>query len=190
MDIEPLRERPSPMKKPIKPHMPPLIKPGIAEKIVKVNSSTSFHRGPNRPGKGYRLVLFSLAASSIDILISVSIFSLLLSGLLWALQVNMQEFAAIFGGEAKTFFFFVFSCLAVAYKVTLRIFAGCTLGDWACHLRLGRMKDRCLRFYSLRVLCRAFLILATGVILLPLLSLISGQDLAGKISGLYLVTID
>jgi hypothetical protein len=74
------------------------------------------------------------------------------------------------------------------YMVILRCFLGYTIGEWACDLRLGRPHQFVQPTYPIRVLLRFLLNLATGMITLPLLSLIVGQDLAGRWTGVALFT--
>lgn len=74
-----------------------------------------------------------------------------------------------------------------AYLLVLRVFIGCSVGEWACGLRLGEPRHRLADDYSLRVLGRFLIVATTGFVVLPVLSLFTGQDLAGKLAGLPLV---
>ena len=75
------------------------------------------------------------------------------------------------------------------YMVTTRFFLGSSLGEAACDLRLGRPQDRLSSNYFAKVVFRATLIVLTGVFVLPALSLIFGNDLPGKISGVRLFSL-
>ncbi len=90
------------------------------------------------------------------------------------MNVDLQSAILVFGGYLWL------------YMVMLRSFLGFTLGDWACGLRLGAIEQRLGPGYSLRVVFRAGIFIATGIIFLPILSLIVGRDLAGQWSGLQL----
>ena len=63
---------------------------------------------------------------------------------------------------------------------------GNSIGDWACGIEVGSKAQRSLSGFPLRVVLRTGLIFLTGIILLPILSLLSGFDVAGRISGTQL----
>ncbi len=73
-----------------------------------------------------------------------------------------------------------------SYLTLCRIFTGATLGEFVFDLQLGTTGDYFNYNYSLKLLYRTVIILLTGVILLPLLSMILRNDIAGKISKLNL----
>lgn len=75
------------------------------------------------------------------------------------------------------------------YMITTRFFLGCSIGEAACDLRLGKPQERISPLYFLKVLVRASLVTATGLILFPLLSLILGKDVAGEVSGVQLFSL-
>ncbi len=148
----------------------------------------SFHRGPVRRNSR-QIVAWSVAALAIDLLVSlsaacflllasVSLNNVLLMGFSSFLRENFWQFSA-------GFVMGVFSL----NMLMLRIFLGFTLGDWAVGLRLGSLPQRLSENYGLLVLTRTVMILVTGGILLPLLSLVFGKDLAGKLTGLELTSI-
>jgi len=72
------------------------------------------------------------------------------------------------------------------YLLISRSFFGSTLGEWAFEIEVGTVTDQESPLYPLRVVWRSFLIFFTGLIILPLLSLTMGYDVAGKISGVSL----
>lgn len=73
--------------------------------------------------------------------------------------------------------------------IFLRGFNGATIGEWTCSLRLGQPWQRLQSGYILKVLLRTTLIMATGIVTLPLLSLLFKRDLAGDISGLKIYSL-
>jgi hypothetical protein len=75
------------------------------------------------------------------------------------------------------------------YLIFLRSFLSFTLGEWACGLRLGSPKQRLMSSYIFKVTARTLLIYATGVIIIPALSLITGQDIPGRLLKLPLVSL-
>jgi hypothetical protein len=72
------------------------------------------------------------------------------------------------------------------YVVTARSFFGRTLGEWTFDVQLGKTEDQSKTFYPLKVVARSLLVTATGLIVLPILSLVVGRDLAGDLLGLHL----
>lgn len=149
----------------------------------------SFHGGPGSKGKGYKLALFSWMASIIDMLILFSLSCVFL--LTFSLLVNdsLKDILHVFGGSFLNILAVLLLCFSALYMVMLRSFLGFTVGEWACGLRLGSAKQRLGRNYIFKVILRVAIIFATGVIILPILSGLFGRDMAGKISGIPLISI-
>ncbi len=72
------------------------------------------------------------------------------------------------------------------YTVTCRTFFGKTLGESVFEYRLGTPAAQQKVFYPVQVAWRSFAIALTGFIVLPILSTILNQDLAGILSGVSL----
>ncbi|MGZ3745340.1 MAG: RDD family protein, partial [Pseudobdellovibrionaceae bacterium] len=88
--------------------------------------------------------------------------------------------------EAGMIYLSTFSLLASVsfiYLLVNRIFMGATPGEWAFEQRVGQPQDLNTSLYSLRVLARSALVVATGFLVLPILSLILKRDIAGEITG-------
>lgn len=152
---------------------------------------TGFQGGPSRKRKGYRLALWSLMASVIDglILFAISCAFLVLFSLLMKTPAN---------AVIKTFFHSqshimllaeLYAVSAWVYLIATRVLTGSSIGEWACNIRLGQPHERLETRYVLRVLKRSTLIVVTGVVTLPILSLILGGDLTGKLCGLRLFSL-
>lgn len=77
----------------------------------------------------------------------------------------------------------LFAGVSFIYLVINRIFMGSTPGEWAFDQRIGRPEETNSAAYALKVVGRSALVIATGFILFPLLSLILNKDLAGAITG-------
>lgn len=126
--------------------------------------------------------MWSLAAAVIDGLLLVAMN-----------LVFMMIFIKIVRAPITSNVIFDFALIFVGatwlYMITTRFFLGCSIGEAACDLRLGKPQDRYSRLYFLKVLIRASLVTSTGLFVLPFLSLITGKDLAGKISGAYLFSL-
>src|SRR6185312_9233606 len=73
------------------------------------------------------------------------------------------------------------------YLVTHRVFMGFTPGEWVFDQRLGRPEEHTHAIYAVKVVARATLIIATGFIFFPILSMIFRKDVLGSLLGLELV---
>ncbi len=173
----PEREKPAPLtdlKSPFGRHLP-----GFAE-------TTEFRRGSSSGGSKHQLVAWSFLAAFID---SVFLFGVASSFLfIFSLLVKVQMISAVgvLSSDLYKAGLVMATCLVWFYMIMLRVFLGFTLGEWVCGLRLGNLKQRLNRFYSLKVVARMTLIFATGLFLLPLISLLMGMDLSGKMVRLPL----
>ncbi len=146
-----------------------------------------FHRGsvPGRPR--WTVALWSTFAFFIDLL--------LLAGATCAVFLVLLKLGPAHGAISLRAFFHVFGlefalttlALFVSYLVSTRMVAGCTVGEWASGLRLGEPRHRLSRDYTLKVAQRMLILLVTGLVVLPVLSLLTGIDWAGRICGLPLV---
>lgn len=149
----------------------------------------SFKGGPRRR-QGHQLILWSWLALLIDglILMSMSCIFVLLFAALVRSPVShlVQGFSRV--GLAQLFSV-VFVASAWAYMVSLRIFFGFTVGEWTCDLRLGQPTQRLRASYPLKVIARMSLVFATGIAVLPLMSLLSGHDWAGRLCGIQLISL-
>jgi len=161
---------------------------GHLEGIDFDSPATSFRRGPNGRGRGYRLILFSWAATAIDVLLGTAGNTLFILMSAYVLRVDFHHWVGFFGGSLLRLSLVSFVASVILYQMILRMFLGFTIGEWACGLRLGSTSERLSGNYAFRVFLRSMVNLISGFVLLPSLSLLFGQDLAGRISGLYLVS--
>lgn len=137
---------------------------------------TGFHRGPRDGAGGLRLAVWNWVAALIDTLLVISMTLLLAS------FVSVTPYWGLFYSELEK----VLPLVGFAYIVMLRILLGRSIGEWACGLRLGDFVERKSRTYPVRVILRSILVFSTGLILLPLVSLLMERDLTGRIVGLEL----
>lgn len=155
------------------------------------STQNQFHRGSRFGSRNYKLVAWSFAAASIDLLIATAISLFLSASALILTQAKVSQVLAVFelqGQNGLLQFIFVFAlALFVLNLIFLRVFLGFTIGEWACGLRLGSLIQRLNKNYSLLVLARVALNLATGIIVLPTLSVIFGKDILGGLCGLRLM---
>ncbi len=148
----------------------------------------NFHRGPRNRGPA-AIIFWSWSAAVIDagfivgfsllILFATSVFGhLAFSQLILFMQSNRLQ-VTVWVGVGFSF----------TYMLMLRSFLGFSLGEWACGLRLGSLRQRLSSLYVIQVLFRTTLVFATGIVLLPVLSLLLKRDTAGQISGLRILSV-
>lgn len=141
-----------------------------------------FHRGPTGRRRGYQLSLWSLVASVIDGLVLVAMSCLFMMVFVKITKIPISR------GMASDFAV-IYLVASWLYMITTRFFIGSSIGEAACDMRLGRPQERLSGSYFTKVIIRATLVLATGVVVLPLLSLIFGKDVPGYLSGLKLFSL-
>lgn len=78
------------------------------------------------------------------------------------------------------------ACVSLIYLLVNRMFLGATPGEWAFEQRIGRPEEISQATYSLKVLARAVLVILTGFVILPMVSMIMKRDIAGEITGAHL----
>lgn len=189
------REAPRPLESP-GIQRTPLVPPGVLDIFRKKSSvnfdqNTGFHGGPSAKRKGYRLALWSMLASIIDGLILISVSSIFMMAFAFVVKTSVGVFVQdMFHHQHRMILFAeIFAVAAWMYLIGVRTLMGSTIGEWACELRLGQPQERLKSGYVLRVIWRSTIIVLTGVITLPICSVIFGRDLAGVLSGLRLFSL-
>ena len=86
----------------------------------------------------------------------------------------------------KIAFYALFVSVMLMYVVVIRSFFGRTLGEWTFDFQMGNDQQHESALYPVLVLWRCSLAIMTGVILLPILSMIFGRDLLAPATGLQL----
>lgn len=83
----------------------------------------------------------------------------------------------------------LFVAVLQMYMLVARAFFGASLGEWAFDLRLGHVAQAKRWTYPLQIVWRTLLITGTGLVVLPLLSLVSRRDLLKYLTGLQLFKV-
>lgn len=155
-----------------------------------VEDEIDFRRG-SQSRSGLKLTLWSWMSAFIDtlILISISCFTVVLFAFL--MKTPLRDSIKAFSGESSLFsmFFTAFLFSFWVYLTMMRIFMGASLGEWSCQLRLGQPIQRIKTSYIFKVMARTTLILCTGVVILPLISLIIKRDILGDLTGLRIYSL-
>lgn len=199
--VNPTLQSPSPRGEPFplpRPKAPPAPRPSPTENLDRLflyrrgqlswDQVAGFRGGARR--QGHQLILWSFMAMLIDSLILLSMSCFFLVAFAFIVHSPFGEVFRTFlkMGTLKVFVS-VFLASAWMYLLTMRVFFGFSIGEWACDLRLGQPTERMKAFYPLRVFIRSTLIVGTGLLPLPLLSLLTGVDLSGKLSGVKLMSL-
>jgi hypothetical protein len=154
-----------------------------------LDQQQGFHRGPFGRRKGFVLVAFSWTAATMDSLLILGTSMIFFASFLFVTGVSTQM---ILVGDKNLIYQLGFSSLLVfsfIYMVMLRSVLGYTVGEWACSLRMGLPLQRLSSFYPFRIAARTLLVFSTGIVTLPLLGLLIGRDLAGRICGVQLTSL-
>lgn len=180
------REAPVPFQRPSKIKR---VQDLIEDRHLDFVENTGFKGGPSRR-TGYRLALWSFYASCVDALVSVS---LTLMFVALASYFGKKVFAYIVFPKDYATLLPLLAQISVGiywvYSIVVRVFNGCTLGEGSCDLRLGQPSQRLQANYALKVALRSSLNLFSGIVVLPFLSLLFKTDIAGKLSGLKLISL-
>ncbi|MNK08044.1 hypothetical protein D3C87_259680 [compost metagenome] len=190
------REAPLPSRGPNKPSLPEDPDSKLDEvfkkgKGLSFDQNTGFHSGPSAKRKGYRLAMWSFLASIIDGLILIAISCVFMVMFSLVVHSPFAEVLKVIQHSQHRLLFFAEVMMGASwlYLIAIRGLMGASIGEWACNLRLGQPHERLGSFYILKVAFRSTLILLTGVIVLPFLSMLFGRDVAGIVTGLKLFSL-
>lgn len=187
MDV-PLRSRRAPVRR-----APESVGSKIRWQPLRVNfdEATGFHSGPVSRRKGYVLAAWNWLASVIDILILISATSLFLLVFAALFQQPPSQVIASIRANQNIYQAFteIFLLSAWVYMVAMRAFMGATVGEWACDIRLGSDSEKNKSGYLIRVAARESIMTLTGLVILPLVSLIIARDFVGNLIGLRLMSL-
>lgn len=173
------------------PVPPTFSRTDLFRRVDFTEDAMGFHGGSSKR-TGIRLAMWTWLSAAVDTLMMIALsclfvisFSLLMrTSAREVLQFVLQDLslAKLFGGAFLLSFW--------TYMIFLRGFNGATIGEWTCSLRLGQPWQRMQSGYILKVLVRTTLIMATGIITIPFLSLLLKRDIAGDISGVKIYSLE
>lgn len=83
--------------------------------------------------------------------------------------------------------FGLFAAVSWIYLVMNRVFLGFTPGEWVFDQRVGLPQKHGSAEYCLRVTARSTLVVLTGLIVFPIVSMVMGRDFAGQLTGAALL---
>lgn len=159
----------------------------LRQRLPDFEESTHFHQGSR--GSRREIVAWSFVAALIDGLLLFASSCFFLFALSLLMRVQMISLKPLFGDSFFHIGLVVGGLLVCSYMILLRVFLGFTIGEWACGLRLGSLKQRLNKYYGLKVIARMAVVCLTGGFVLPLLSVLIGRDVPGVIVKLPLVRL-
>ncbi len=195
-EVEPQSPAPSPSpspapasrKAPSRPvvtgHLP--ISPSVR---VTEQVQTGVRRGAHDAKGGVlRPAAISLPSIILDFTVVVALSLVFLVSLLSVTQVEVLSVAFNLRSDGATQMSLsvLFVAIMQMYVVVSRSFFGRTLGEWTFDFQMGDDRQHRSGLYPLLVAWRSFLIVISGLVVLPLLSLIFHRDLTARLSGLQL----
>ena len=131
----------------------------------------------------------SLPAAALDLLVVSALTMIFMAALLATTKADLNVVIHGVNTESWTRISLGDSCsspIMQMYVVISRSFFGCTVGEWTFDVQLGKNEDQLDAFYPVKVIARSLIVTITGLVLLPLVSLVMGEDVAGLVSGTQL----
>lgn len=114
-----------------------------------------------------------LAATLLCMIVVLSITKVDITASLFSSEPNAWLYAGTFA---------LFALVSFIYLVVHRIFLGATPGEWAYDQRIGYPDQLGTAGYAIAVIARAAVVVLSGIILLPLVSIFMKRDLVGDLS--------
>lgn len=127
----------------------------------------------------------SIAAAALDCMLISALFLMCLIGLISTTKIDLLTNLLNPGQYYQVWIAtgVLFLSLVTVYMILFRTYLTYTPGEWAFDQRCGSDIQIASSTYSLKVAARSLINSATGLVILPLLSIIMKKDLAGQISG-------
>jgi hypothetical protein len=137
---------------------------------------------------GLEPVAANLGAGIIDAMVVTGMSSLLLVAIVGITHVNLYGLLTNVrtDGPTQVHLALLFLACLQLYSLTARSFFGASLGEWAFDLQLGSQDDQARAVYPLQVAWRTIFVTLTGLVVVPVLSLIFRRDLSRYVTGLQL----
>lgn len=137
----------------------------------------------------YKKSAWDLSAGLLDAMLVTAATLLCLIILLVVTKIDL--FANIYRPDAQGMVYLSLLSLVAGvtwiYLVSHRVFLGYTPGEWVFDQRLGKPEEFGSSSYALKAIARSTIVLATGLIIFPVLSMAMNRDYLGKMLGLELV---
>lgn len=183
----PLPSTPSGIPRPELPSLTPT-KPA-ATALSKVVEGVGLKRGAaDSPMRMIEKVPVAIPSAILDGVVVLALSLVFLVALMTVTKVDLAALIFQTGLDVptKVAFGLLFISVMLMYVVVVRSLFGRTLGEWTFDFQMGDDQQHRLASYPMKVLWRSLLNVATGVILMPALSLILRRDVLAPLTGLQL----
>ncbi len=159
--------------------------------VVKetVTEGPGLRRSGHSGAKGkLQFAPLSLSAAFLDFVMVVALSLIFLVMLLSVTKVEILSIAFNLQSDLATqvSLLVLFIAIIQMYVVVTRSFFGRTLGEWTFDYQLGNDQQQKSGWYPLLVTWRSLLMVLTGLVVLPILSVIVRRDLPAYFCGLHL----
>lgn len=130
----------------------------------------------------------SLASAFLDMIIVLAFTMVFVIALMLVTKVDLSIVIRNLDRDVMTQISLASLFIAVMqmYVVIGRSFFGQTIGEWTFDMQLGMDEEQTKQSYPLKVAWRSLINIATGLVLLPVISVILNKDVAGWLSGIRL----
>ncbi|MES2803888.1 MAG: RDD family protein [Bdellovibrionota bacterium] len=155
-----------------------------------IDFDLGFLGGPQKR-TGFRLSIWMWLAATIDTLVIAALSCFFMLCLSVMIKLGLRQtlgFTLSHENVLMTFLVFFIFC-GWMYFIASRTLTGASVGEHTCALRLGQPHERIKRSYLWRVIIRTTMTLLTGIITLPLLSLVVKIDISGRLTGLNIYSL-
>ncbi len=137
----------------------------------------------------FKTTAWDLSASLLDAMLITAATLLCLIILLVVTKIDL--FANLYHPDGQGMVYISLGTLVAGitwiYLVGHRVFLGFTPGEWVFDQRLGKPEELGTANYALKAIARSTLVLLTGFVVFPLISLFTNRDQLGKMLGIELV---
>lgn len=160
----------------------------LAQAFPKEEVDKRFYHQMVTPVAQYQEMSSSFASAIIDAFIVLGLASLFVVSLVALTGVDIFAMLSSreLSGRTMLELSLLYAGVTLFYFMLSRGMFGSTLGDWAFDVQLGSEKERAHIMYPFQVIFRTFVILVTGIVMVPICSMAFGKDLAYYFSGLKL----
>lgn len=141
------------------------------------------------PVASFKSSYFDVSAGILDAMLVVAAVLACLIVLLLVTQIDLVGNLTNPGENFMIYFALLGLVASISwiYLVAHRAFLGATPGEWVFDQQLGSEADQKKAIYGLKVAARSLIVVATGFILFPALSLLFKKDLLGSVFNLSLL---
>ena len=155
--------------------------------LEKATQKTKLTARPNKT-EDYRTTTWNFSAALLDgmLVLAASLLCMIV-----VLMITKVDLVGSLTNPASSTMLYVatltlFAGVSFIYLVVNRAFLGCTPGEWAFDIRIGKPEETNSARYAINVVLRSLLVIFTGFVALPIASLALNKDIAGQITGAIL----